>query len=171
MIAIESTEYAPFYQTYITAITDSGKGIVDNLQDTLDESLTLLRSLSKEKENYAYADGKWTIKEVLQHIIDTERIFAYRALRIARKDKTPLPGFEQNDYVDTSNAIYRDFSVMLEEFELTRKSTILLFKSLTDEMLLQHGEMSGNAITVRALGYICSGHVKHHINIINERYI
>lgn len=171
MIAIESTEYAPFYQTYITAITDSGKGIVANLQDTLDELLLQLNCLPKEKENYAYADGKWTIKELLQHIIDTERIFAYRALRIARKDKTPLPGFEQNDYVDNCNASYRDFSVMLEEFALVRRATILLFKSFTDEMLLQQGEMSGNAVTVRALGYICSGHLKHHINIINERYI
>lgn len=171
MIAIESTEYAPFYQTYITTITDSGKGIVANLQDTLDELLLQLNRLPKEKENYAYADGKWTIKELLQHIIDTERIFAYRALRIARKDKTPLPGFEQNDYVDNCNASYRDFSVMLEEFALVRRGTILLFKSFTDEMLLQQGEMSGNAVTVRALGYICSGHLKHHINIINERYI
>lgn len=171
MLSLETTEYASFYQPYITAITASGKGILENLQDTHDELLNLLQSLPEEKQLYAYAEGKWTIKEVLQHIIDTERIFAYRALRIARKDKTPLAGFEQNDYVETCNADYRNFSEMLEEFSLTRKSTQLLFKSFEDDMFLEEGEMSGNSVTVRALGFICSGHVKHHLNILKERYL
>lgn len=171
MLSLETTEYASFYQPYMTAIAASGKGILENLQDSHDELLSLLQSSPEEKQLYAYAEGKWTIKEVLQHIIDTERIFAYRALRIARKDKTPLAGFEQNEYVENCNADYRNFSEMLEEFSLTRRSTQLLFKSFTDDMLLQEGEMSGSKVTVRALGFICAGHVKHHVTILKERYL
>ena len=115
--------------------------------------------------------GKWTIKELVQHIIDAERVLSYRALRFARRDATDLAGFEEDDYVKNSNGDTRDYNDLLVEFSAVRNATILLFNSFTDEALQRIGSASGSIISVRALGFIISGHLQHHLTIIKERYI
>lgn len=121
--------------------------------------------------NFSYAQGKWTIAEVLIHLMDTERIFQYRALRFARNDKTELQGFDQDSYVPESQAPNRNRNDILEEFIAIRKSSIALFASLNDEMLLRSGLASGAKMSVRALGFVICGHQIHHFNILQERYL
>ena len=171
MLQLIENEYAHYYKPYIDTLVADEKSIVEYLKDTLDDAIGVLGNLPKDKQMYSYADGKWTIKELLQHIIDTERVFAYRALRFARNDTTPLPGFEQDDYAAIYNANNRDYKELLEEFEFTRKSIILLFKSFGNDELMRIGIASGNKMSVRALGYIISGHLQHHLNIISVRYL
>lgn len=117
-----------------------------------------------------YAPGKWTIADIIQHIIDTERIFAYRALRIGRNDQTPLPGFDENEYAVQAHASERSFEDLMDEFVTVRQSTIQLFKSFKPEDLLKQGIGSGNPISVIGLGYTIVGHVIHHMEVIKERY-
>ena len=124
-----------------------------------------------DKFDYSYAEGKWTIKEIIQHIIDTERIFAYRALRISRNDKTPLPGFDENDYVDNTNAKRRGIQDLLSEFSAVRHSNLLMYKSFSDEQLRRIGIASNNEVSVRALGFLILGHLKHHQKVFQERYL
>jgi uncharacterized damage-inducible protein DinB len=124
-----------------------------------------------DKFDYRYAEGKWTIKEIIQHIIDTERIFSYRALRISRNDKTPLPGFEENDYVDNTDANKRGLQELLTELSAVRHATLLLFKSFSEEQLARIGIASENEISVRAIGFIIIGHQKHHQKVFEERYL
>ena len=171
MLQLNENEYVHYFKPYLDALIGDEKSIVEYLNDTLDDAISVLSNLSEEKQGYSYAEGKWTIKEILQHIIDTERIFAYRALRFARNDATPLSGFEQDDYAAIYNANKRDYKDLLEEFELTRKSIISLFRSFGDEELIRIGISGGNNVSVRVLGYIISGHLQHHLNIIKERYL
>jgi uncharacterized damage-inducible protein DinB len=124
-----------------------------------------------DKFDYRYAEGKWTIKDIIQHVIDTERIFAYRALRISRNDITPLPGFEENDYVENTKANERGIQDLLAEFSAVRYATLFLFKSFSEEQLKRIGTASGTAISVRAIGFIIIGHQKHHQNVFQERYL
>jgi uncharacterized damage-inducible protein DinB len=133
--------------------------------------VSFISNIPIEKLEYRYAEGKWTIKDLLLHLIDAERIFAYRALRIGRGDKTPLAGFEENGYVINANANSRSEESLLKEFELVRKSTLELFKNFTDEQLAYLGTSSDSIISVRAIGFIISGHQNHHIKIIQERYL
>jgi len=166
---LKPNEYAEYYSQYIKQSGNS------NLLDVLKESAQALNSLfetiSDEKMNYKYAEDKWTIKDMLLHIIDAERVFAYRALRFARADKTNLPGFEHNDYVVVANANGRNKASLLNEYNAQRESTIQLFSNFTDDMLLQIGVASGNPMSVRALGFVTAGHETHHCNIIKERYL
>ena len=171
MSKLESWEYAEFYQTYIQIIIENDKNIVENLEDSFQKAMHIFSNMDKEKYLFRYAKGKWTIKELLQHLIDTERIFNYRALRFSRNDKTVLPGFEENHYVEASCANQRMFKDLLEEFNLLRKLTIVLYKSFDDEMLLKFGKASGTNMSVRAMGYITSGHLLHHLQVIKERYL
>ena len=171
MLALQENEYAPFYKPYIQALVVNQKNLLDNLADTSTESLSLLKNLPPEKLLFSYAKGKWTIKEIIQHLIDAERIMAYRALRFARKDMTELPGFDENDYVINSNGNQRIIGELLEEMKLLRKTTILLFKNFTETDLLSIGIANGSNMSVRALGYIIAGHQLHHMNIIKERYV
>ncbi len=147
----------------------------DELLNALNESYSILESeemnLFKNLGSKVYAPGKWTIYDILQHLIDTERIMTYRAVCFARKDSTPLPGFEENDYAAASNANQRSFENLLNELKLIRKSSILLFESFTDDMLLSTGIANGNKISVLSLGLVVSGHQKHHFKIIRERYL
>jgi hypothetical protein len=124
-----------------------------------------------DKFDFRYAEGKWTIKEIIQHVIDTERIFSYRALRISRNDKTPLPGFDENEYVINTDANNRHLQSLLTELSLVRQSTIALFKSFTPMQLERLGVASNNDISVRAIGFILIGHQKHHQKIFMERYL
>lgn len=129
------------------------------------------QSISEEQSNLAYAPGKWTIKELLQHIIDAERIFAYRALSFARKETQPLPGFEENDYADNSEANRRPWHLLCEEFAAVRRTSEFLFDSFTPEMLGYVGTSNNTSISVTAIGFILIGHVTHHVNILKERYL
>tara|TARA_R110002096_G_scaffold118813_5_gene257244 strand:+ start:348 stop:857 length:510 start_codon:yes stop_codon:yes gene_type:complete len=168
---IPKNEYAPYFEQYMQLVTKEGKSIIENMQDSQIEFDTILRNLPKEKHTFSYAEGKWTLKELIQHSIDTERVFCYRALCFARNDKTSLPGFDQDIFVDNGNANQLEFSDLLDEMSTLRKSTIQLYKSFSEEALLRIGVASGNKISVRALGYLFSGHQIHHLNIVKERYL
>ena len=128
-------------------------------------------SISFFKHEFRYAEGKWTIKDIILHLIDAERIFAYRALRIARNDKTALPGFEENDYVISANANEREFESLLKEYIIVREATISLFENLSETDLLKPGTASNASVSVRGIGYCILGHELHHKNIIIERYL
>ena len=130
-----------------------------------------LNEIPKSKRNYRYAEGKWTIKELLQHIIDAERIFAYRALCFARKDATPLPSFEENNYAANAKAEQRKWKDLVKEFEAVRRSTEILFDSFDDEQLESAGMASGKSNYVLAIGFIIAGHANHHIKVMKERYL
>jgi hypothetical protein len=168
---IPENEYAPYYKQYIKGIEENKKSIIDNLIDSQKEFENVLKNISLEKQNFAYAKGKWTIKEVIQHIIDTERVFNYRAMCFARNDKTSLPGFDHDLFIKNVNMDAIDYTDLLYEMEVLRKSTILLFKSFSEEALLRIGMGSGNKMSVRALGYLFSGHQIHHLNVVKELYL
>ena len=163
-------EYAPYADRYIGLLPSDGlvlKHLKSNLQATKD----FILSLPEEKLNFRYAEGKWTIKEILVHVIDDERIYAYRALRFARNDKTELPGFEQDAYALNSGANERSVKNILKELTSVRRATISLFDGLDDEALTREGVADGNKVSVRALAYHIAGHELRHINIIKERYL
>tara|TARA_R110001632_G_scaffold232643_1_gene374004 strand:- start:108 stop:617 length:510 start_codon:yes stop_codon:yes gene_type:complete len=168
---LSEDEYHPYFKTYIDHLTKNGLSIIENLIETSSELEEVVAKLPKEKELFVYAEGKWTIKELLLHIIDTERIFIYRALRFARNDTTDLQGFDQDDYNDNVDANGRELQDLLEEFITVRASSISLFKSFSSEALVKIGTASGTAISVRAIGYLMSGHQQHHIKIFKERYL
>lgn len=165
----ESSEYAESYNNYISKV--EGDGVMPMLETQAAELRSAMSSLPEEKGIFAYDEGKWTIKEVLSHLIDGERIFAYRILRISRGDETPIEGFEQDGYIEMSNANNRSFAELLDEFELQRKSNLLLLKNIDDAGSRRMGTASGFPVSVRALAYISAGHVRHHVNILNERYL
>ena len=169
MLKPEANEYAPYYEKYIEQV--SATGIRDSFASQPDDLRRALDGLPEEKGLFRYEDGKWTIKELLSHIIDGERIFAYRILRISRGDTTPIEGFEQDDYIATSNANNRSFSDLLDEFEFNRKANVLMVNNLDETALTRMGTASDNSISARALVSILIGHVGHHLNILNERYL
>ena len=158
----------PYYDRYISLIEDGD--ILEILENQGTTSEKFLKTYSEEQGNYSYADGKWTVKEVLGHVIDTERIMAYRALAFARNEGQSLPGFEQDDYVAESNFNRRSLVDMINEFRSLRESNIILFKSFDNEMLNRRGTASESEVTVLALIYIIAGHEKHHMKILSERY-
>jgi uncharacterized damage-inducible protein DinB len=165
----EPTEYQSNYGRYISLVP--GRDLTQTLDAQLAQSLPILSAIDEQKSLYRYASGKWSIKEVLGHLIDAERIFTYRALRFARRDSTPLPGFDQDPYVSAANFDSRPWHDFIAEFEHVRRSTILFFRALEPEDLLRSGTASENSITVRALGYIIAGHELHHMSILRERYL
>jgi uncharacterized damage-inducible protein DinB len=166
----EPDEYAPYTIMYIGLLPDDGL-ILKHLEDNLAATTEFMRALPIETLTYRYAEGKWTIKEILAHLIDDERIYAYRALRFARNDQTELPGFEQDDYALESGANERSLDDLLEEFAIVRRSTIALFNSFDDHVLTRSGVASGNVMSVRAAAYHIAGHELRHVNIIKERYL
>ena len=166
----EPSEYAPYTVMYIGLLPDDGL-ILKHLYTNQAGTAKFLRSLPDEKLIYRYAKGKWTIKEILAHLIDDERIYAYRALRFARNDRTELPGFEQDNYALESRANIRTIESLLKEFAAVRRSTIALFDSFDGEVLTRSGVASGNVMSVRAAAYHIAGHELRHINIIKERYL
>lgn len=166
---LKNTEYGAFYKNYIVILGDAE--LIESLDSSYENFLKLIKTLPMEKYDFAYAEGKWTIKELIQHLIDTERIFCYRALRFSRKDTTELAGYDENFYVQNSKVGQRNIKGVLQEFNDVRMATISLFKSFDDEMLLCSGMANGNNLSVRALGFLISGHQVHHLNIIKERYL
>lgn len=165
----ETNEFAPYYNTYISLV--EGDDVLATLEGQPAELNNLFLSRSDDTGTASYAPGKWSVKEVLSHLIDGERIFAYRILRISRGDVTPIEGFEQDGYIENSNANNRSFADLLSEFELQRRSNLLLLNNLSDEGAMRMGTASDSPVTVRALAYIMAGHVTHHIGILKERYL
>lgn len=166
---LNTSEYGSFYQPYIDICGE--KELLEELTFNLNETSSFLLSIPTDRTDYRYDTGKWTIKELLQHLIDSERIFAYRALRFARNDKTELKGYDHNNYVPEAISNRRDYSELIEEYISVRKASIFLFKSFTEEMLLNSGIANSNGISVRAIGFIMVGHCKHHCQVITERYL
>jgi uncharacterized damage-inducible protein DinB len=166
---LSKSEYSSFNATYIKALEDLS--LMEGLENGLSQLTVFIATIPTEKLEYRYSIGKWTIKDILLHLIDAERIFAYRALRIGRGDKTPLAGFEENDYVPNANANGRSLESLIEEFQLVRKSTLLLFENFSDEQLAYLGISSDNIISVRAIGFLIAGHQNHHLKVIQERYL
>jgi len=162
-------EYAPYATMYIDLLPDD-KLVLTHLKNNVETVKKLVLSLPPEKLLHRYAPGKWTIKEILVHIVDDERIYAYRALQFARNDATELPGFEQDDYTAHSHADARDLSNILEEYEAVRTSTIAMFEGLEDQALTRSGVANGHLMSVRAAAYHIAGHELHHLKIIKERY-
>lgn len=170
MIEFNENEFAPFYANYI-AKANNHLSIIDGLIQQSILVIEFFNSIPSNKLNFRYSEEKWTIKDVFLHLIDTERIFSYRALRIARNDKTDLPGFEENDYVIEALAGERSISSLIEEYKMVRNSTICLFKSFSSEQMKRLGIASNSSVSVRAIGIIIQGHEKHHLDIIKERYL
>lgn len=158
-----------FYQGYVSAVTE------DNLLQALENSgkamHILFSTLEQDKLHFRYAAGKWTIAEVIQHCIDTERIMATRALRIGRGDKTALPGFEQDDFAANADTTNRTLADIAEEYQAVRQSSISLFKSFREVDLWNIGNANGTPISAIGLGFIIAGHEQHHLRILEERYL
>lgn len=163
-------EFPPYAIMYIGLLPDDGL-VLKHLKSNLKATKDLVLSLPEEKLLHRYAEGKWTIKELLVHITDDERIYAYRALRFARNDATELPGFEQDDYAACSGANDRKIKSIMKEYEAVRHSTIALFDGLNSDAFSRSGIANNNRATVRALAYHIAGHELHHINILKERYL
>ena len=165
----EAGEYAPGFAGYIGQIGDE-EDILKVLAEQLDLVLARLKPVSEERSNYRYAEGKWSIKEIVNHLSDTERIFAYRALRIARADATPLPGFDENAYAPEMRADERTLADLSAEWVDVRRSTLSLFRHLPAGTWERLGTASGHPCSVRALAYATAGHVRHHLKVLAERY-
>ena len=163
------TSYPGYFQKYIDQVPEQDLHEAFANQDSVMQHF--LSSISEERSMHAYAEGKWTIKEVLQHMIDTERIFNYRALCFARKEAASLPGFEENDYAANSNANARTWQSLVGEFLALRLGTEMLYNSFNDEMLATAGKANNNEVTVGSIGFISIGHFYHHKKVIEERYL
>jgi hypothetical protein len=165
----DETEYLPYYDRYISLVADGD--ILALLGQQMDETLAFLRSIPESQAGFRYAPDKWSIKELVGHLIDTERIFSYRALRFARNDETPLPGYEQDDYIRAASFDDYPLSELADEFESVRRSTLFLFRHLGREAWSRRGIASESEVSVRALAYIIAGHELHHREILRSRYL
>ncbi|GAA4231435.1 DinB family protein [Postechiella marina] len=169
-VNLKPNEYHEFYSTYINKVPKELELIAGFIKGGA-HLIQFFKELPADKLEYRYAEGKWSIKEVLQHIIDTERVFMYRCFRIARRDKTPLAGFEQDDYINPSQGHNKALKALLEEYEVGRKNAIVLLKSLGNEDLQYIGKASGCNMSARAIAFATIGHELHHIDILKERYL
>ncbi|HME00197.1 MAG TPA: DinB family protein [Terriglobia bacterium] len=164
----KATEYAPYYGKYISLVPDGD--IVALLEEQLRGTTALLSAVSEQQADYRYAPEKWTVKQVLGHLTDTERIFAYRALRISRHDATPIEGFEQDDYVRYGPFEICRMTDLVEDFAAVRRATLSLFRRLDAEAWQRRGTANQNEVTVRALAYCIAGHELHHLAILKDKY-
>ena len=162
------TEYAAYFGRYVNLVPEGE--IVGTLAGQISATLATLKSVSDADSLKRYAEGKWSIREVVGHMIDTERIFAYRALRIARNDQTNLPGFEQDDYIPAAGFDRRPWSGLLEEFDAVRHSNVLMFRGLHDEAWARQGMSNGKLLSARAAAYIIAGHELHHMKVLRDQY-
>jgi len=160
----------PSYYLNYTKLTE-GNDLIKTLDESNSITLDLLKNIPVSKEDYAYAAGKWSIKQVMSHIIDSERVFAYRALRFSRRDATVLPGFEENDYAENANVSGRNLDDIKNEYLAVRDSTIQLYRYMTTDMLDFKGFANEVSVTARAIGWIIAGHNVHHCNVIKDRYL
>lgn len=164
----QAGEFAPYYERYISMV--EGDDILATLDHQRRDTMLVLCSRDEQDGDFRYAPDKWSAKEVLGHICDTERIFAYRALRIARADATPMVGFEQDDYVRNGPFANRPFADLIEDFISVRRATLSLFRNLDEASWFRRGVANKNEVTVRALAYIIAGHELHHRRILEEKY-
>jgi DNA-binding transcriptional ArsR family regulator len=164
----EGNESSAYYHRYIARVTD--EGLNQQLMDQMREVERRFETVTDRQALARYADGKWSVKEIMGHLCDTERIFSYRLLRIARGDTTPLPGYEQNDYVPAGRFDERPLPMLLAEFRAVRQSTAALLEGLPETAWTRWGEANGDPVTVRALAYIIVGHVSHHLEVLRDRY-
>ena len=165
----DPSEYAAFYAGYIARVPDGD--LVGALEANLEEFVRTIGAVAEVRGGFAYAPGKWTLKEVIGHLIDGEREFSYRAIRIARGDETPLPGFDEQAWVPQSGANDRTIADLLAELRAVRAATIALLRHLPADSVTRRGTASGNGVTVRALAWIIAGHPMHHLSILRERYL
>ncbi|HEX8354211.1 MAG TPA: DinB family protein [Pyrinomonadaceae bacterium] len=165
----EADEYASYYEKYVSLAPDSD--VVGALERQAAETLALLRALPEERGAHRYGEGKWSVKQLVGHINDTERIFSYRALAIARGDRQPLPGMDQEEWMAGSDFDARTLADLLDEFEAVRGATLHLLRHLSLEAWARRGTASDNEVTVRALAYIIAGHEAHHVGVLRERYL
>jgi uncharacterized damage-inducible protein DinB len=164
----ETTEYAPFYASYIKNVTEDD--VVAALEAQSRETAALLARIDDDKAAHRYAPEKWSVKEVVGHFTDAERIFLYRALAIARGDKGSLPGFDENDYMRNANFDERPMRSIAEEYAAARASTLATFRGFSDEAWQRRGTANNVAVSVRALAHICLGHERHHLRVLREKY-
>lgn len=162
-------DYAPYYHKYISNV--QGQTVAEIISNHAEELLQFYTSIPDDKGDYAYFPGKWTVKELMQHVIDAERVFSYRALRFARKDTIPLAGFDENSYSVNSFAAERSLASLKDEFAAVRKATDIMLSTFNETQLHQSGIASDHLVTVNALAYIIYGHLLHHKNILEERYL
>lgn len=162
------SEYAPYQEEYIKLV--QGEDILKILSAQIDSTLWYLRTLSDTHGDFRYAPGKWSVKEVVGHMIDTERVFAYRALSISRLDKASLPGFEQDDWVRAAGSGNQPLAELASEFECVRRSNLYFFQHLEHDAWMRCGVAAGREFTVRAMAYIIAGHELHHVRILQTRY-
>lgn len=165
----ESDEYAAYYEKYVSLVPDGE--VVETLERQGAETLTLLRGLPEERGGHRYGPDKWSVKQLVGHILDTERVFAYRALVIARGEQRSLPSMDQDEYMTGADFDARTLADLADEFEAVRRSTLHLFGHLSPEAWRRRGTASDNEVTVRALAYITAGHEAHHMRILRERYL
>src|SRR5215510_2373282 len=165
----EQSEYPSYAESYVARVPDGD--IVAILSRQLEDTLALIRGTPEARGDFRYAEGKWSVKEVIGHIIDGERVFAYRALRFARGDATALEGFEQDDYVRGGSFGKRSLSDLADEYEHVRRATISLFSSLDEEAWTRRGTANKNGVSVRGLAFIVAGHERHHVEILRTRYL
>ncbi len=166
---LSKEEYASFYSQYIETLEDVN--LMEELEISVHRLIRFVQEIPMDKFDYQYEEGKWTIKDILQHLIDVERVFSYRALRFARMDKTELPGFDENEYACVANGSKRSVMELLTELAVVRQATLSLFKTFSDEILIRKGIASNNVMSVRALGFVIIGHQNHHQKIFQERYL
>jgi hypothetical protein len=169
MVSRQDITVPEFFARYVAAVPEDD--LMEALTNNTRRFRKLLKQIPHKKINYAYAEGKWTIKELLQHIVDAERVFAYRALTFARRDPALLPGFDENTWAITAKAPKRKWNDLVEEFKLLRAANELFFASLDEDQLQQSGSANSSIMTVGALGFVSAGHVAHHMRIIRERYL
>lgn len=167
---LKPDEFSGHFSTYINQVSDE-YALLEELEISVHRLIKFVQNIPMDKFDYRYAADKWTIKDILQHIIDAERIFTYRALRFARNDKTALPGFDENDYANQTDATKRSIQDLLTELAVVRQATLSLFKSFSNDELLRIGIASNNQMSVRALGFTIIGHQNHHLRIFEERYL
>ena len=163
------SEYNAYYQTYIGAVPDGD--LLARLGEQRDSTSALLATIAEADAGYRYAAGKWSIKEVIGHLADAERVFSYRALRVARADATPLPGFDENAWVPPANFDRRTLADLAAEFRAVRESSLALFRGFGNEAWPRMGTASGHPISARALAWIVAGHEVHHLRVLRERYL
>jgi hypothetical protein len=163
------SEYAPFYAGYIAKIADD-VDVLELLERQSGQLRDLASAASPGQQEFRYAPGKWSVREVFGHLIDGERVFGYRAFRIGRGDQTPLPGFDENQYVAASGYHQRDLASLADEFALVRAANLAVLRSLSGEDWRRAGTANGHPVSVRALAYIMAGHVEHHVALLGERY-
>jgi uncharacterized damage-inducible protein DinB len=167
---ITPDEYAPYQESYVTLV-DPTYSLVEELEISVHNLIHFVREIPMDKYDYRYAEGKWTVKDIIQHLIDTERIFTYRALRFARADETALPGYDENLFAENAHGTDRSINELLTEMSALRHATIMMFKSFKDQDFLRKGTASGYTVSVRALGFLLIGHQNHHMKIFKERYL